>query len=485
MNPRRPAVTFLDKELRSRIIAEARGILCEVGMEIQHEQALELLAAGGARIDRVKRHVLFTENLIDSALASAPASFRLYDVLGRQTNDFSQHKVHFTPGSSALKILDGATRQMRRPATADYVNYAKIVSQLENLASQSTAFIPADVPEQISDSYRLFLSLLYCEKPVITGTFSSAGFSTMKQLLLAVRGSEAALRKKPLAVFTCCPTTPLKWSDLGAQNVLDCAGSGIPIEVVPMPLAGFTAPVTLMGTLVQHTAEALSGVVLSQLAWPGAPVLYGGSTTIFDMRHGTTPMGAVETMILACATNEIGTALGLPTQAYVALSDAKLLDTQAGIETGMGAALAALSGINNISGPGMLDFENCQSLEKLIADNEICGMALRLARGVREEKAFPGVSLFQELVQETNLLISDHTQQNLRHEHLFPGPVINRTGHAQWQEQGSRSLAEQARMQTERLIETYEPSRLPAENKKALTAIMQHAARAAGMSSLP
>jgi len=82
-------------------------------------------------------------------------------------------------------------------------------------------------------------------------------------------------------------------------------------------------------------------------------------------------MGAVETMMLDCANSEIGKRLGMPTQGYIALSDAKQLDTQAGFETGMSATLAALSGINSISGPGMLDFESCHSLEKLIVDHEI------------------------------------------------------------------------------------------------------------------
>ena len=124
-----------------------------------------------------------------------------------------------------------------------------------------------------------------------------------------------------------------------------------------MPLAGFMAPVTLVGRLIQQTAETLSGVVISQLTNPGHPILYGGSPAIFDVRHETTPMGAIETVMLNCANSEIGKSLGMPTQGYVAMSDAKQLDAQAGLETATGALLAGVSGINSISGPGMLDFE--------------------------------------------------------------------------------------------------------------------------------
>ena len=47
---------------------------------------------------------------------------------------------------------------------------------------------------------------------------------------------------------------------------------GVPVEFISMPLSGFMAPVTLVGTLIQHTAETLSGVVISQLATVGTSV---------------------------------------------------------------------------------------------------------------------------------------------------------------------------------------------------------------------
>ena len=188
------------------------------------------------------------------------------------------------------------------------------------------------------------------------------------------------------------PHRALKWSDVTSQNLVDCARWSIPVELISMPLSGFMAPVTLVGSLIQQTAENLSGVVISQLVNPGHPILYGGSPAIFDVRYETTPMGAIETMMLNCANSEIGKRLGMPTQGYIALSDAKQLDAQAGLETGMGALLAALSGINSISGPGMLDFESCLSLEKLVVDNEICGMTHRLLRRHRAARGFPVAS---------------------------------------------------------------------------------------------
>lgn len=481
----RPTMKFLDENLIKQIISEATHILCSLGVEIHNQGILSMLSDHGAKVDMDKFHVILTEEVVAEALKTAPVSFKLYDVNGNETHEFVGNNVYFTPGSAAIYTLDYHTKQSRKPATEDYVDYAKVVSQLEHIASQSTALIPSDVHEKISDSYRLFLSLLYCEKPVVTGTFTVESFTVMKDFQVAVRGTEEALKEKPLTILSCCPTSPLKWSDITSQNVVDCARYSIPVEFVAMPLSGFMAPVTLTGTLVQHTAETLSGIVISQLTNPGTPILYGGSPAIFDVRYETTPMGAIETMMIDCAYNEIGKYLGLPTQAYISLSDAKQLDAQAGLESGMGAALAGLSGINNISGPGMIDFESCQSLEKLILDNEICGMTFRLIEGIEPKEDFPSLPLFEELLKEQHLLISKHTRRYLKKEHFFPGRVIDRANRSRWREEGAITLEERAHHEVEKLLGTYTPSGLSDDTKKELTKLMYAEARRFGQSTLP
>lgn len=481
----RPTLRLLSDELIEQIIAEAKKVLEELGVEINNEAILEMLSDNGADIDLDTNRVYLNDDLIERALKSTPSSFKMFDVAGEETHDFSGYNTYFTPGSAAINILDAEAEDIRKPTTADYINYTKVVSQLEHIASQSTAFIPTDVHEKISDSYRLYLSLMYCEKPIVTGAFTIPAFDVMKDMQVAVRGSKEELEKKPLTIFSCCPTSPLKWSDVTSQNLIDCAEYSIPVEFISMPLSGFIAPVTLVGTLIQHTAETLSGIVISQLTGPGTPILYGGSPAIFDIRYETTPMGAVETMMLDCAYNEIGKYLELPTQGYISLSDAKLLDTQAGIESSMGATLASLAGINNISGPGMLDFESCFSIEKLVVDNQICGMTHRLVKGIEPKEDFPSIPLFEELLNEGHLLISEHTRKYLGEEHFRPGSVIDRANLSRWREEGEKTLVERARNEVERLTDQYTPSRLSDDIKLELTELIKSEAKKYGMDKLP
>lgn len=481
----RPVVRFLDDALIERILSEGRDILCTLGVEIHNDAAVSLLADHGATVEKHSRRVFFTNDIIDKALSTTPKGFKLYDVPGNEAVDLSGFSVNFTPGSAAINILDGTGTAMRKPVTADYVRYAKLMSAMKNIASQSTAMVTSDVHERISDSYRLYLALLHCEKPVVTGAFTIEAFEVMKNLQIAVRGSERELAAKPLTIFSCCPTSPLKWSDVTSQNLVDCARYGIPVEYIAMPLSGFMAPVTMVGTLVQHTAETLSGVVMSQLTRPGTPVLYGGSPAFFDVRYETTPMGSISTMMIDCAYNEIGKYVGIPTQAYIGLSDAKQLDAQAGLESSIGATLAALAGINNISGPGMLDFESCFMLEKLVVDNEICGMALHMLKGIQPKEDFPSRPIFEELLSEKHLLIAGHTRKYLKQEEYFTGPVIDRANRSRWEADGGLSLIERARREIEKILKSYRPSRLAETSRRELIALMNAEAKRYGMSGLP
>ncbi len=288
-----------------------------------------------------------------------------------------------------------------------------------------------------------------------------------------------------MAIFDCCPSPPLTWSNLTCQALIDCAQAGLPAELVSMPLTGATSPVTLAGAVVQHCAESLSGIVIHQLAEAGAPIIYGGSPACFDMRKGTTPMGAIETMMIDGAYAEIGKHLGIPTHAYMALSDSKPVDFQAGMETALGAIIAALSGINNISGPGMLDFESCQSLEKLVLDHEICGMAKRLESGIALRDDPIAIPVLEEGLETKNFLSLPHTLKWFREEAYVPDGIVDRGTLEEWRQKGRKDAAQRASERVGKILQTHIPERLDEKTVAALQELMRCEARRHGLQELP
>ena len=185
----RPQFQFVDNDLADRIIAEAKIVLTEVGIDIGDEETQALLVEHGASADGDDGRVRLADGMVESALATTPSSFSLHDVFGEETHRFDGRRTYFTPGSAAINILDRTSQQIRPAVTRDLVNLAKVVSGLDGIDAQSTALMSSDVAEGITDSYRLYLNLLHCEKPVVTGAFSIEGFFVIRDLLLAVRGS--------------------------------------------------------------------------------------------------------------------------------------------------------------------------------------------------------------------------------------------------------------------------------------------------------
>ncbi len=476
---------ILETALVDRIIAEGIALLDDPGIRVHNHGALEILANAGAQVDFQARIARIPEALARQALKTAPREFTLFDLNGDPAVHYAGDRLHFDPGSGGLTVIDSGTQRPRLPLTDDLINFVKLVELLPQVDAQSTAFVCSDVTPEIGDLYRLYLALNYMNKPIITGAFRKDTWWTMKELLSAVAGGDQALAQKPTAVFDVCPSPPLLWSDNTCQNLIDCARFSIPAQLISMPLAGATAPVTLAGAVVQHTAESLSGVVIHQLAKEGAPIVWGGSPAILDMREGSTPMGAVETWMIDAAYVQVGKALGLPTHAYMGMSDAKIIDAQCGLESMGSNFVAALAGANMISGSGMLDFESCLSFEKLVIDAEMIGMVRRFVSGIQVRDDPVALSIMRERGHKGDFLSLPHTRRWFRQEQYLPSEVIDRASFEAWKTRGERSTFERARDRVEKLLPTYQPTAMSPELRRELRAITADAARSFGMDALP
>jgi trimethylamine--corrinoid protein Co-methyltransferase len=353
-------------------------------------------------------------------------------------------------------VLDRRTQKARVPLTPDFVEYVRLADGLKNISYLSTAFIPTDIPQDVADVWRLYLVLAHSKRPVVSGAFTAWGVPRMGQVMAMFREGREDLVRRPMSMFTCCPNTPLRWGEDPVANIMDCAEWGIPIEIVPVLLLGMISPVSTLGALVLHTAEVLSGLTIAQAVRPGTPVVFGGAPASFHMQLMTNPMTAVEALQLCCGYAQVAKQLQLPCQAYMALSDAKFNDPQAGMETGVGAFLAACAGINSVSGPGMLDYVNCFSLEKLVFDDEVVAHARRFVRPVEVRDDLPTFDLIAELVRDQHLLAAGHTLANWPQELYLPGPMVDRTNWEQWTEQGSHDWRARANAVIDETLAAYE-----------------------------
>ncbi len=477
----RPKIQLLSPELIGRILGEAFQLLMNPGVRVG-SAVVELLQAAGVEVkvegnDRVAR---LPEALVRKCLASVPRSFYLYSRQGEKAVHYGGDDVHFDPGSCCVQMLDPDTMEARSSETRDLVRLVQVTEMLPQFAAQSTAVVCTDAPSAIGDLYRLLVVLEHSDKPVVTGSFSAAGLEGMIDLLAADCGSREKLREHPRAVFDVCPSPPLNWSEFGSHNLLDLARAGVPAELVSMPLAGGTAPVTLAGSVTQHAAESLAGIVLHQLAGPGSPIVWGGAPAIFDMRSGGAPMGAIETVMLNMACCEVGKYLGLPTHGYLVATDSKSVDAQAGAESARSAMLGALTGINMISGAGMIESLACHSVEKLVMDAESIASTQRLLRGIEVRGETLATGMFAQTGLTGNFLKLKETRALFRQEQHLPSSVIDRSARGATP---PSDVFARARTRVDELVNNWRKPSVSEDVLRKFQAIVDRAADRAGVAA--
>ncbi|MBE0408303.1 MAG: trimethylamine methyltransferase family protein [Anaerolineales bacterium] len=479
-----PTIKLLPEELIDRILDEAFQLMVKTGIKVQSSEARNLLSEADARIDEGNNIAYIPEKTIRQALQSTPQDFSLYSHAGEAAVHYGGDQVQFDPGSSAVHMLDSDTLEHRPARTSDLIRLVKLAEKLPQYEAQSTAVVCSEIPKEIGDLYRLYIVLRYSTKPIVTGAFSIKTLKYMIEMLKIMCVGQKGLNEKPRAVFDVCPSPPLIWSEFGCQNLIELAKAGVPTQIVSMPLAGAAAPVTLLGSVVQHTAECLSGITIHQLARPGAPIVWGGAPAIFDMRQGTTPMGAMETAMIDVCYAQVGKSLNLPTHTYLGASDAKIVDYQAGLESGISAVIGALAGINMISGAGMLDFLACQSIEKLVIDAEGIAMAKRLLEGVQERTKPLALQMFTGINFKGDFLKQKITRELFPLEQHIPSPVIDRSSIRGWQSEGSLDTFSRAKKHAQQLLAGYQTPDLPAEGLKELDRLVFSLAKESGVDDI-
>jgi trimethylamine---corrinoid protein Co-methyltransferase len=481
-----PKLSLLNDDLISRIIAEAYQLMIKPGIKVQSAEARQLLAEAGSHVDEEAMIVRIPEQIVLKALETVPREFFLFDYDGNPKVQYGGDAVQFDPGSSGITVLDPITLEHKTAESADLIRIIKVAESLPQYDAQSTAVVCHDVPRDLHDLYRLYLVMLYSKKPIVTGAFTNATVHHMIDMLAIFAGGRDKLREQPRAVFDVCPSPPLIWSNFGAGNLITLARAGVPAEIVSMPLAGAASPVTLLGSVTQHAAECLSGITIHQLAHAGSSIVWGGAPAIFDMRKGGTPFGAVETAMIDSSYAQVGKSLGLPTHAYLGATDAKLLDTQAGLESGVGAMIGALSGINMISGSGMLDSLVCQSPEKLVTDAEGIAMAQRMVQGMKIHTETLATGFYEGVnFKGGDFLKQRITMQLFQKEQHMPGKVIDRDSMRGWKESGSMDTFTRAKIRVDEILASYRRPELDPAKENQLHAFVLDLAKKAGVEHLP
>lgn len=292
------------------------------GVQVSNAEARQIFKEAGCEVDEKTWVVKIPEHVLKRALATAPSKIKLY---GRdKEHTFTQEvggKVHFTCFGTGVKMCKYDSPGVYKTVDSteeDVANTARICDWAENIDSYSLAVSARDwAGKGAQDVHETFTPLMNTSKHFFHIDPVGEHVEYYWDLITAYYGGdEEQARKRPIFSELLCPTSPLELGDNACQLILKSVRFGIPINVISMAMSGASCPIFLAGTLVTHNVEVLSGIILAQLASPGAKVWYGSSTTTFDLKHGTAPVGSPELGLISAAVAKLGQYYGLPT--YVA-----------------------------------------------------------------------------------------------------------------------------------------------------------------------
>ena len=436
---------ILTKEQVETVHDQAMYVLENLGMNFSYEPALKVLENAGCTVDYEAEKVWFPRALVEKCIESAPSSFDLYDRNGDFYCTFGDGKTRFNPGSSSSNVLESDGITARLSSVKDLKRLTRVAQSLPHIDFVSSSVVCEEAPGQLGSQYLYYTEMQNSIKPIIGGATDAEGVPRTFELLKAILGSEEAVRTKPYTIFDICVTSPMRWSQIGARNIMDCVERDIPIELISAQIAGATGPVTLAGCVLQHTVEMVSGLVLAQVIKPGFPVVYGGAPCIFNMKTAYTPMEAMECTMVTCAYAQMGKYYGLPTHTYAAMSDSKIVDYQAGSETARSGILAKMVGIDNVSGAGGLNVIAEMSIEKLVVDNDFIGTVKHLEKGIRFDENTLAADLLIKVGSGGNFLKQKHTLKNYKKEQNYSNITQNYEERALWMKEGAWTEMDKAR----------------------------------------
>jgi trimethylamine--corrinoid protein Co-methyltransferase len=381
------------------------GVLEKTGVEVKHEQALEVFAGLGARVD--KNRVRLDASVVEGALKTSPKSCLLRSRGNGLNLEIRDGETYFGTGSDCLYTRDPDDGERRRATLADVEGMASICERLPNIDFVMSMGLPADVPMVVDDLAPVAAMLAGTRKPLMVAPRDGDVLKRIVEMAALAGAAESI-------VIYAMPSPPLMHDRDALTKVIGCAELGVPLVYAPAPNSGASAPRTVTATVIVGNAEVLSGLVLHQAIKPGAPFIYGAGFGALNMRTQTNPYSAPETFMGHQASCDLARYYGLPSFAYAGVSVAKLFDEQAAAEAALTTVVGALSRATLLHDVGYLEDGMQSSYESIVLGDELVGWAKAFMRDVSIDSESMALDEINEVGPGGSHLARRLTRRNYR-----------------------------------------------------------------------
>lgn len=444
-----------------KIHENSMRIMENIGIIFTHQAAKDILSKAGAKVDG--DIVYFPKQMVERELKNVPSSFTMHARNPKKNIEITTQKTAYVGpyGSPFVQDMDNGRR---KGTLEDFINIVKICDTLDNIDIQSHITCePNDVDVDVRAMTMVYNTLKYSDKPLMGSVYGYEKSKQCIEMAAMVFGGLDAIKDKPVIASIPCALTPLSYDDNMTGAIIAYAETGQPQLVNSLSIAGMTAPTTFAGLVSVQNAEILAGIVLAQCVNPGAPIVYSASGSNAEMSNGSLAIGSPEDAVVSLVNGQLAKFYQIPCRISGALSDSKIMDSQAAYESAITLAMAQMAGGNFIlHSAGIIETYNCTSYEKLIIDNEIIGYLKRINQGVEVNEETLAYDVIKEVGPRGLFLTHDHTLDNFRAEFYRP-TLSNRQNLDLWKAEGSIPIEKKANAKWKQILNDYVEPALPAD----------------------
>jgi trimethylamine---corrinoid protein Co-methyltransferase len=448
-----PRYEILSPEAMDVLDRGWRRIVSEIGIEFLKPEALDLFRQAGQKVE--ENNVFLDPDFILEQVAKAPREFDIQARNPANNVHIGGNHMVFSSVYGPPFVREGDTR--RDGTLADYRNFAKLAQSFSAIDSVGGVVAePNDAPLDSRHLDMLYATMTLTDKIYMGNVVSGVNARDTIAMGEILFGGRESIEQTPASISLINCNSPLRWDDRMLDAQFEYSAANQPVVLTPFLLMGAMSPVTIPATLVQQMAEALSGIALSQLIRPGAPVVFGSFLSNIDMQSGSPQFGTPESGIGLLCTGQIARHFNLPFRAGGGLNSSQMPDAQAAYESLMTMMPTFLAGTNFVMhSAGWLEGGLVSCFEKYIIDVQVLEMLQHEFTPLQIDEDALAFGAHEEVGHGGHFLGAMHTMERFRT--CFYRPWLSSSENFErWTRNGSKDTAARATEIYQAKLEEYE-----------------------------
>ena len=451
---RMPRYEILSPDAMTTLDKGWRRIVSEIGVEFMAPRALDLFRAAGQRVEG--NAVMFDPEFVLEQVAKAPREF---DVQARNP----ANSIHVGGDHMSFSGVYGPPfvreGDVRRDATLDdFRRFTMLAQSFPELDSAGGVICePNDAPLDSRHLDMVYALQTLTDKIYMGNVVSDVNARDTIAMTEILFGGRASIEATPATISLINCNSPLRWDDRMLDAQFEYSAANQAVVITPFLLMGAMSPVSVPATLVQQIAEALTGICLSQLIRPGAPVIFGSFLSNIDMQSGSPCFGTPESALGLLCTGQIARHFGLPFRTGGGLTSSQSADAQSAYEALMTMLPTFLAGANFVMhSAGWLEGGLVSCYEKFIIDIEILRMLQVEFTPLEIDEASLAFDAHTEVGHGGHFLGAAHTLERFRT--CFYRPLLSSSAnYERWMRGGGLDAAARATEIYQKKLAEYEP----------------------------